>query len=40
MEPIGRIVSAYDVDAALDRLAGIVREHVRITEIYRRMGLR
>jgi len=40
LEPVGRIVAAYDVDAALDRLAAVVRQSLRIEEIYQRAGLR
>jgi adenosylcobyric acid synthase len=40
LEPLGRVVSAYDVDAALDRLADVVRESLEIKTIYRKAGLR
>lgn len=40
MAPAGRILAAYDVDAALDRLADVVRENVKISAIYRKAGLR
>jgi adenosylcobyric acid synthase len=39
LEPVGRIVAAYDVDAALDRLAAVVRQSLRINDIYRMAGL-
>jgi adenosylcobyric acid synthase len=40
LEPLGRIAAAYDVDAALDRLAAVVRQSLRINDIYRMAGLR
>ncbi|RJQ66456.1 MAG: cobyric acid synthase [Desulfobacteraceae bacterium] len=39
-EPVGRIVAPYDVDAALDRLADMVRESLQVQEIYKKAGLR
>ena len=39
LAPLGQIMAAYDVDAALDRLAAVVRDNVRISEIYRKIGL-
>jgi adenosylcobyric acid synthase len=40
MAPVGRILAAYDVDAALDRLADVVRENLKISAIYQKAGLR
>jgi adenosylcobyric acid synthase len=40
LAPVGRIVATYDVDAALDRLADVVRESLQIKEIYQKAGLR
>jgi adenosylcobyric acid synthase len=40
LAPVGRVVAAYDLDAALDRLAGIVRESLDIEALYRLMGLK
>jgi adenosylcobyric acid synthase len=39
LEPVGRVVATYDVDAALDRLADVVRESLQIKAIYRKAGL-
>jgi hypothetical protein len=33
-------VARYDLDAALDRLAAVVRQKLPVEEIYRIMGLR
>lgn len=38
-EPKRRILYSYDVDQAIDRLAGIVRENVNIDKIYSDLGL-
>ncbi len=40
LAPLGRVVAAYDLDAALDRLAGIVRASLDIEAVYRLMGLK
>ena len=40
MAPVERILATYDVDGALDRLAEVVRSHMKITEIYHMAGLR
>jgi len=39
LAPVGQVVAAYDVDAALDRLADVVRAHVQLDRIYRIIGL-
>ena len=39
-KPLGSIQAVYDIDAALDRLADIVRENIQFSAIYRMMGLR
>jgi len=39
-KPIGSVQAVYDIDAALDRLAGVVRENIPVSAIYRMMGLR
>lgn len=39
IEPLGRVVAPYDLEAAFDRLADCVREHVDIDSIYRLMRL-
>ena len=38
--PLEGITSTYDIEPALDRLAGVVRQSLRIDEIYKLMGLR
>jgi len=38
--PAGRILAVYDIEPALDRLAAVVREHLRIETIYQLMGLK
>jgi len=40
LAPLGRVVAAYDIEPALDRLAEVVRKSLRMDEIYRIMGLR
>lgn len=40
LDPIGRIVSPYDLEPALDRLAEVVRKSIRLDAVYRLMGLR
>lgn len=37
--PVGKILTVYDLEPALDRLAEVVRRHLKIDEIYRLMGL-
>jgi adenosylcobyric acid synthase len=37
--PLGRVAAAYDIEPALDRLAAIVRQSLRMGEVYRLMGL-
>ncbi|WP_235893869.1 cobyric acid synthase [Oceanidesulfovibrio indonesiensis] len=39
LEPLGRIVAPYDIEPALDRLAGLVRNHVDWKFLYQRLGL-
>lgn len=39
LPPAGKILTQYDLDGALNRLAGIVRENVDLKRIYRSMGL-
>ena len=39
LAPVGRVLVTYDVDAALDRLADMVRNNLRISKIYRKAGL-
>lgn len=39
LDPVGRVVTVYNVDQALDRLAAVVRERVDLQRIYRSMGL-
>jgi adenosylcobyric acid synthase len=36
---VGEVTAVYDIDAALDRLAGVVRQAMDMKEIYRVMGL-
>lgn len=40
LKPAGRVLAAYDLEPALDRLAEAVRRSLRVDEIYRIMGLR
>lgn len=40
LTPVGRVMAAYDIEPALDRLADVVRRSLRMDEIYRIMGLR
>jgi cobyric acid synthase CobQ/L-threonine-O-3-phosphate decarboxylase len=40
LAPVGRILAVYDIEPALDRLAAVVREHLRIETIYQLMGLK
>ncbi len=37
---VGKVVATYDIEPALNRLADVVRESLRMDEIYRIMGLR
>ena len=37
---VGTVVSHYDIEPALGRLAAVVRASVRMDDIYRLMGLR
>ena len=39
LAPVGRVLVTYDVDAALDRLADVVRNNLQISKIYRKAGL-
>ena len=39
LAPVGRICATNDIEAALDRLADVVREALDMKEIYRVMGL-
>ena len=39
LKPQGRQLTRYDLEAELDRLADVVREHCDMTTIYRNMGL-
>ena len=38
-EPLGEVVYVHDIEASIDRLAGIVREHIDMDGIYSIMGL-
>jgi len=40
LAPLVGITSVYDIEPALDQLAGVVRKALRIDEIYRLIGLR
>ncbi|MFC1856244.1 cobyric acid synthase [Thermodesulfobacteriota bacterium] len=40
LSKIGKVVNVYDIDAALDRLADIVRKSLPIETIYKIMGLK
>ena len=40
LPPVGSVVGRYDIEPALDRLAQVVRESLRMDDIYRIMGLR
>ncbi|TVS15139.1 MAG: cobyric acid synthase [Planctomycetaceae bacterium] len=39
LSPVGQVIARYDIQPALDRLAQVVRDHVRIDEVFRIMGL-
>ncbi len=40
LPPLGKVVAAYDLEPAFDRLADVVRRCLNMKEIYRLMGLR
>ena len=40
LAPLGKVVAAYDLEPAFDRLADVVRSCLNIDKIYRLMGLR
>lgn len=40
MKPLGKITVTYDLEPAFNRLADMVREGLRIDDIYRRIGLK
>ncbi|MBM4083654.1 MAG: hypothetical protein FJ272_02605 [Planctomycetes bacterium] len=40
LSPLGKVCAAYDLEAAFDRLADVVRRSLRIGDLYRLMGLR
>jgi len=40
LPPLGKVVAAYDLEPAFDRLADVVRSCLNIDKIYRLMGLR
>ncbi len=39
LNPLGRIQTSYELDPALDRLAGVVRDNLDIRVVYRILGL-
>lgn len=39
LSPVGRVMAVYDLEPAFDRLASVVRQSLRVDEIYRIMGL-
>ena len=39
LQPLGKVVAPYDLEAAFDRLADCVRENCDLDEIYRLLGL-
>jgi len=39
LTPAGAVLAVYDIEPALDRLAAIVRERLKMVEIYKHMGL-
>jgi cobyric acid synthase CobQ/L-threonine-O-3-phosphate decarboxylase len=39
MEALGKVLAIYDLEPTFDRLAQVVRENLRIDQIYRMMGL-
>jgi cobyric acid synthase len=40
LPPVGEVIGRYCIESALDRLAQVVRESVRMDDVYRLMGLR
>jgi cobyric acid synthase len=40
LAPLGEVCSRYDIEPALDRLAQVVRESLRMDEVYRLIALR
>ncbi len=40
LEPVGRPLTAYNLEPAFDRLAEVVRASVDVERIYRLMGLK
>ncbi len=38
LAPVGKVIGRYDIEPALDRLAEVVRESIRMDEVYRLMG--
>jgi cobyric acid synthase CobQ/L-threonine-O-3-phosphate decarboxylase len=40
LPPVGEVIGRYCIEPALDRLAQVVRESIRMDEVYRLMGLR
>jgi cobyric acid synthase len=39
MAPLGRVVAVYDIEAAIDRLASIVRERLDMRRIYQLLNI-
>ncbi len=39
LPPLGQIQACYDIDASLDRLAGVVRENIDLKTVYRILGV-
>ena len=39
LPPVGQVIGRYDIEPALDRLAQVVRESIRMDEVYRLMSL-
>ncbi len=39
LAPVGRVLAAYDLEPALDRLAAVVRESLDVQRVYKLMGL-
>jgi cobyric acid synthase len=39
LAPVGKVVAVYDLQAAFDRLADVVRNGLKMSEIYRLLGL-
>jgi adenosylcobyric acid synthase len=40
LAPVQNVIARYDIEPALDRLAQVVRESIKLDEVYRIMGLR